>query len=492
MQLKSIKFVLPILLLGSQTVFGQLAATKGITREELFKHLNGLFQQNTDAAKNNILKEALFLSKSKKEEDQLLSAQLYEGLEQTDMAETIKKGINKKFPKGITVRNTAFGALFQNTDLTAQQAEDQYKQLLQQYPEGNYEEKSNGVYGYATGAIALQYAREKNLAKVTQYMNALKPRKNYVESNFMVERELNKQGEFVFVQAMLEPVYTDLTVRKNSAESTSNKDGLPYYGGITLQYAESLMGANALDKALDVLALQQQQLPSEFTTILYAKALNIKGRHLDAFSLLENEVVQNGKTTRLMNALLPLYSQLNGNLSDTTQYIGQLDGRIKSALITKLKSEMIKNEAPQFSLMDNNGKEVSLASLKGKVVVLDFWATWCGPCKISFPGMQAAVNKYANDDEVTFLFVNTWQKEINYKDLVAQFIAENKYSFHVLFDEMKDQKKSVVSAYGVKGIPNKVVIDKEGFIRFQSAGSDADIEKIVNEISVKIDLAKKG
>ena len=66
MQLKSMKFVLPILLLGSQTVFGQLAATKGIPREELFKHLNGLFQQNTDAAKKNILKEALFLSKSQK------------------------------------------------------------------------------------------------------------------------------------------------------------------------------------------------------------------------------------------------------------------------------------------------------------------------------------------------------------------------------------------------------------------------------------------
>ena len=153
---------------------------------------------------------------------------------------------------------------------------------------------------------------------------------------------------------------------------------------------------------------------------------------------------------------------------------------------------MIKKEAPNFSLVNMEGKTVSLADLKGKVLVLDFWATWCGPCKISFPGMQAAVNKYKDDKDVEFLFINTWQNEKNYEELVRNFIAENKYSFHVLFDEMKDRSKSTVTAYGVKGIPHKVVIDKEGFIRFESAGGSADVEKIVNEMETKIELARKG
>jgi peroxiredoxin len=153
---------------------------------------------------------------------------------------------------------------------------------------------------------------------------------------------------------------------------------------------------------------------------------------------------------------------------------------------------MIRKEAPDFSLVNMAGETVKLSDLKGKVVVLDFWATWCGPCKVSFPGMQAAVNKYKDDKEVEFLFIDTWQREDNYKEVVGQFIAENNYTFHVLFDEMKDREKSTTTAYGVDGIPHKVVIDKEGFIRFEASGGSADVEKVLTEMETKIELARKG
>jgi len=77
----------------------------------------------------------------------------------------------------------------------------------------------------------------------------------------------------------------------------------------------------------------------------------------------------------------------------------------------ELQKEMKSEPAPEFSLEDLEGNQVSLSSLKGKTLVLDFWTTWCRPCIGAFPGMKRAAEKYADDPEVEFLFVNTWQNE---------------------------------------------------------------------------------
>ena len=155
-------------------------------------------------------------------------------------------------------------------------------------------------------------------------------------------------------------------------------------------------------------------------------------------------------------------------------------------------------ESVGFSLKNLEGNEVSLASLKGKVVVLDFWATWCGPCIASFPGMQKAVNKYKNNDKVAFLFVDTWESQETIdqrKKEVSDFIAKNKYNFNVLYDEkVKDDPSNyvVVNDYKVSGIPTKFIIDKNGKIRFKSVGFGGGEDGLVDEISAMIELADGG
>jgi thiol-disulfide isomerase/thioredoxin len=125
--------------------------------------------------------------------------------------------------------------------------------------------------------------------------------------------------------------------------------------------------------------------------------------------------------------------------------------------------------------------------LKDKVVVVDFWATWCGPCKASFPGMQKMVNKYKDDPNVKFVFIDTWENGENKEKLVSEFINTNKYTFHVLMDN--DSK--VVADFKVDGIPTKFVIDKKGIIRFKAVGFDGSDDKLMTELTAMIEMASK-
>jgi peroxiredoxin/outer membrane lipoprotein-sorting protein len=130
----------------------------------------------------------------------------------------------------------------------------------------------------------------------------------------------------------------------------------------------------------------------------------------------------------------------------------------------------IGNPAPEFTLKDTEGKEAKLADFRGKVVLLDFWATWCGPCIQAMPHIQAIAEIYKERD-VVVLGINTWEND---PSKVKPFLEEKKITYRILMDS----KDEVVEKYGVLGIPTFFILDKEGIIRQSMTGMPADKKKI--------------
>lgn len=199
---------------------------------------------------------------------------------------------------------------------------------------------------------------------------------------------------------------------------------------------------------------------------------------------LEQMVTEGKSTTVIKDILKRAYAKDKGSEAGFAAYLDALEEKGRRNTREELRQTMLQEQAPPFSLTDLEGKQVSLASLRGKVVVLDFWATWCGPCKASFSGMQHVADKYKHNPDVVFLFIDTWESAPDKEKNAAAFITKHQYPFRVLMDN--DNK--VVSQFKVDGIPTKFVLDKQGKICFKSTGFDNE-ESLARELSAMIDLA---
>ena len=198
------------------------------------------------------------------------------------------------------------------------------------------------------------------------------------------------------------------------------------------------------------------------------------------------QFVKDGKSTsEIKDVLKRAYVKDKKSEAGFDDYITVLQKEATIKMLEDLRKSMINEKAPVFALVDLNGKRIDLGELKGKVVIVDFWATWCGPCKASFPGMQKMVNKYKDDPNVKFVFIDTWERGDEKQKNAAEFIATNKYSFHVLMDN--DDK--VVAEFKVEGIPTKFVIDKNGMVRFKAVGFDGSDDKLMSELTAMIEMA---
>lgn len=118
--------------------------------------------------------------------------------------------------------------------------------------------------------------------------------------------------------------------------------------------------------------------------------------------------------------------------------------------------EAQKNPAPDFVVTDKDGNEVRLSDFIGKPVVLNFWASWCGPCKSEMPDFEVAYGKY--QEQIHFLMVNLTDGSQETVESASSYISEEGYSFPVYYDT----KSEAALTYQVYSVPTSYFIDAEG------------------------------
>ncbi|SFR54097.1 TlpA family protein disulfide reductase [Anaeromicropila populeti] len=140
--------------------------------------------------------------------------------------------------------------------------------------------------------------------------------------------------------------------------------------------------------------------------------------------------------------------------------------------------------APDFKVYDKDGQEVTLKSKVGKPIVLNFWASWCGPCKSEMPDFQKVYEEL--DVDVEFMMVNLTDGSRETKESALQHIEDNEYTFPVYFDI--DQNAAYM--YNVSSIPTTYFIDASGNLITYAQGmiEEEDLLKGIDLITEKSEI----
>jgi len=443
------------------------------------------------------LLEELKTKRKATEDDRMLTYRVSKTIKDEAGAEAIATKLRKKYKKGQLVKSDEEQAFYKEKDLAKKAV--LFEAFKKKY--AGTEKLDNWLSNMAYRMVAA-YGRENKWDEFNTYLSYLSSanQKASMLNNFAwglsgeaVDKEAKdiNQAEKLSKQSLdlLKKEMDDLAA--NKPEYLTEKQWAKRLEGSYFMYADTYaLILYKQGKKEEALAYQEKVcnqagfVGGEMYERLAIFMEDVKGGAVtEAF--LAGKIRENNATTAMKQQHRRLFLANNSLEEAYDKYVAGLEKEASAKFREELMAKMINEDAPDFRLLDLDGKEVSLDDMKGKVVILDFWATWCGPCKASFPGMQKMVDLYKDSDKVAFLFIDTWESAKDKDKAVSDFINKNEYSFRVLMDKTDE----VVAKYKVEGIPTKFVLDGNGKIRFKSVGFNGNDESLMTEMNLMIELA---
>ncbi|WP_375443715.1 TlpA family protein disulfide reductase [uncultured Fibrella sp.] len=150
---------------------------------------------------------------------------------------------------------------------------------------------------------------------------------------------------------------------------------------------------------------------------------------------------------------------------------------------------LINEHIEDFIFSQKNGKLISRSDYSNKIILIDFWATWCAPCIDGLNVMQKVFEKYKNDPDVIILTVNTMERNDELEKVdntINKIVSTNNFTFPILFD----RKNRAVSQAKVNALPARILIDKLGRLRSRSIGVRGTLDDQFQEISHLIEMVR--